>query len=378
MTVQLATDILRQVWAHALGLEILADADGEATESDEERLMSWSFFELGGDSLAAIRAMALAQARGLPLALDQFFRCASLPDMARSVASSSLDLREWTSQTLVPLNWAKTTPSASVQALFLFHDADGTVWKLLELARRLPFPVIGVQATVATSNGTCNGLVSTEVRPSSVEQLAESYWTAIRERQRKGPYALGGFSFGCRVAHEVARLAVREGHTLFPVTLLDGLPFELPTAQQNSPDNTKQKEAARCQVEQYAVEAFDGGDSLLRQLGVNYRTHCAMEESYQPYSVTEATVSSPEPHVWLQAELYKTRRWHEDVSQFRLLGVDVATVAAVPNCTHLTMLRHPSVELVARKIRESFARHEMQNAPKCTKMHDHRQLNYYD
>ncbi|KAI9984084.1 hypothetical protein PInf_005374 [Phytophthora infestans] len=139
ITVQLATDILRQVWMQALELQPV-DGDQDMDDKLEANLMSKSFFELGGDSLAAIRAIALAQARGLSLALEQFFRTSSLPEMARRAAASMVDLRQWTSETLVPPNW----PTAkNTRTVFLFHDADGTVWNLLELARQLPLAVVG-------------------------------------------------------------------------------------------------------------------------------------------------------------------------------------------------------------------------------------------
>ncbi|KAE8986924.1 hypothetical protein PR001_g22464 [Phytophthora rubi] len=279
ITVQLAVDILRQVWTQALGLDHLNDDEGVDTDELEDRLMTRSFFELGGDSLAAIRAIAIAQARGLSLALEQFFRTSSLPEMAHSAAASMMDLREWTSQTLVPLNWLTTKSSSAIPTLFLFHDADGTVWKLLELARQLPFAVIGVQA--ATSSDGTQSVSNTQ--PSSVEELAKMYWNIIRERQSEGPYALGGFSFGCRVAHQVARLAVDEGHALSPLILLDGLPFEMLSVHQQTTNDDKT--AARLRVEEYAIEAFSA--ELLQPLGVNYRKFCAMEKTYQPYTTVE-------------------------------------------------------------------------------------------
>ncbi|KAL4111171.1 hypothetical protein PRIC1_002852 [Phytophthora ramorum] len=348
ITVQLALDILRQVWMQALGVDQVDDDEGIDADQQEERLMTRSFFELGGDSLAAIRAIALAKARGMQLALDQFFRTSSLPEMARSAAASMVDLREWTSQTLVPLNWPTTRSSFAMPTLFLFHDADGTVWKLLELARLLPFAVVGVQASVAAD---AQSQSASKAQLSSVEELAKFYWDVIRDRQREGPYALGGFSFGCRVAHEVARLAAREGHPLLPLVLLDGLPFEMPSAQQHA--TKAEKEATRLRIEEYASEAFD--DPLLKPLGLNYRKFCAMEEAYQPYTTAEAeatTCSSHDPPIWLQADLYMTQRWNADVLQYRRLGVDIMTVTVVPNCTHLTMLRHPAVDVVARQIRQ--------------------------
>jgi hypothetical protein len=86
------------------------------------------------------------------LALEQFFRSSSLPEMARSAAASVINLREWTSQTLVQLKWPPTKSSSMLPTLFLSHDADGTVWQLIELARQLPFAVVGIQAVTCFSD----------------------------------------------------------------------------------------------------------------------------------------------------------------------------------------------------------------------------------
>ncbi|KAE9064842.1 hypothetical protein PF010_g28455, partial [Phytophthora fragariae] len=81
----------------------------------------------------------------------------------------------------------------------------------------------------------------------------------------------------------VARLAVDEGHALSPLILLDGLPFEMPSAHQQTTNDDKT--AARLRVEEYAIEAFSA--ELLQPLGVNYRKFCAMEKTYQPYTTVE-------------------------------------------------------------------------------------------
>ncbi|CAI5745109.1 unnamed protein product [Peronospora destructor] len=346
ITVQLATDILRQVWMQALGIDRLDDNKDIDIDQREKRLMSQSFFELGGDSLTAIRAIALAQARGLPLALEQFFRSSSLCEIAKTAADSMVDLREWTSKTLVPLNWPSTKSPAAMPTLFFFHDAVGTVWKLLELARHLPYPVIGVQAAAFLGDN----IQSTKAPPSNVKELAKTYWDIIRERQSQGPYAFGGFSFGCRVAHEVARLAVHHGHTILPLLLFDGLPFEMPSAQQQM-TKVQKAAAAQIQIDEYVTEAFS--DSLVRSLGINYRKFCWMEDTYESYTDAEmeTTCSKSDPSIWLHADLYMTQHWKADVSKYRSLGIDITIVAIIPDCTHLTILRHPAVSLISRHIR---------------------------
>uniref|UniRef100_M4B8U4 Carrier domain-containing protein n=1 Tax=Hyaloperonospora arabidopsidis (strain Emoy2) TaxID=559515 RepID=M4B8U4_HYAAE len=348
ITVQLAIDILRQVWMQALGINSIHDTEGIDTDQHEKCLISTSFFELGGDSLAAIRAIALARARGLPLALEQFFRSSSLPEMARNAATSMTNLRELTSQTLVPLNWPSTKACSSLPTLFLFHDAVGTVWQLLELARQLPFAVVGIQASTSFSEDDTDSILETQ--PSSVEELAELYWNQIRERQSEGPYTLGGFSFGCRLAYEVARLVMKDGHKILPLILLDGLPFVMPFVQTEA--NKVQDLTTQLRIDEYANEAFS--DPFLRPLRVNFRKFCSMDQNYQPYTFAEVELASskPTPPIWLHADLYMTQHSTADVAQYRQLGISITIVSAIPNCTHLTMLRYPSVKVVARQIQQ--------------------------
>ncbi|TDH73732.1 hypothetical protein CCR75_003297 [Bremia lactucae] len=329
ITVQFAIDILRQVWVQALKLEPLHE--DMVSNQFEANFMSKSFFELGGDSLAAIRAIALAQSRGVLLSLEQFFGTSSLIEMAQQAATAMVDLRNVTSQTLVPLNYE----TKATRVLFLFHDADGTVWKLYELARQLPFQVIGVQAA--------------QLHVSSLEELAAIYWKEINAYQLEGPYALGGFSFGCRVAHEVARCIVRDGHQVLPLILLDGLPFEILDTTET------EREMAQLQVEQYAREAFQ--DTLLQPLGENYRHFCAMEARYRPYKATEKLEGKGGSMLplWLQGDLYMTQQWSAKLSPYEAVGIHITKIATFPDCSHLTMLRYPTVKLIAQAIRQRLS-----------------------
>lgn len=152
------------------------------------------------------------------------------------------------------------------------------------------------------------------------------------------------------MAHEVARLAINDGHTILPLVLLDGLPFEMPSVQ---PETNKVHDSMdQLRIEEYATEAFS--DPLLWPLGANFRTFCTMEKHYQPYTFADVELASlyPAPSIWLYADLYMTQCWKADVLQYRSLGIAITIVATLPDCTHLTMLRHPTVRLLARQIQQ--------------------------
>ena len=160
-------------------LEINSIHDTEEIDSDQlcETLDFDVIFELGGDSLASIRAISSAQARVLPLALEQFFR--SFREIARSAATLMANVREWTSQTLFPLNWLSTKACSLLPTRFLLYDANGTVWQSLELGRQLPFAVV-IQALDPLFGDDTESIP--EAQSSSVEGSGQIVLDQIRER----------------------------------------------------------------------------------------------------------------------------------------------------------------------------------------------------
>ncbi|MCK6507981.1 alpha/beta fold hydrolase, partial [Myxococcota bacterium] len=65
------------------------------------------------------------------------------------------------------------------------------------------------------------GLDGQEPVDTRVEDMARHYLAAIRRVQPHGPYHLGGFSFGCLVAHELAVQLAEQGEPLGLVALID-------------------------------------------------------------------------------------------------------------------------------------------------------------
>lgn len=58
-------------------------------------------------------------------------------------------------------------------------------------------------------------------RQFTVEQLADLCLSAIREKQKRGPYLLCGYSFGAIVAYEVAARLMRDGEDIGVVAMVD-------------------------------------------------------------------------------------------------------------------------------------------------------------
>ncbi|TSC25948.1 non-ribosomal peptide synthetase/type I polyketide synthase [Corallococcus sp. Z5C101001] len=166
-----------------------------------------NFFEVGGNSLLAVRLMArLRQELGRELPLATLFEMPTVELLAASLSGA-----EGTSQegrgALVPIQPAGTKPP-----LFLVHPVGGSVLCYAELARKLGTeqPVFGLQ-------------VPPGAPPRSIEAMASAYLDSLREVQPRGPYHLGGWSMGGVVAYEMARQLHAAGDTVATLALIDVL-----------------------------------------------------------------------------------------------------------------------------------------------------------
>lgn len=104
--------------------------------------------------------------------------------------------------------------SAVRSPLFLVHSYAGSVLQLRPLVQALPGerPIYGIQP---------RGVIAGEEPHRRVEDMAAEYLAAIRTAQPRGPYTLGGFSFGGLVALEIARRLHGQGETVDFLAMLD-------------------------------------------------------------------------------------------------------------------------------------------------------------
>ncbi len=178
--------------------ELMADVLGLDTVGVHD-----SLFDLGGTSLTAMRLVIRIEQRyrvNVPLAE---FVAAPTP------AGIAARLRDGGAKAafdpLVPLRPQGTRPP-----LFMVHPMGGTVLCYVAFARHFPAdrPLYALQAAGADPGTTplC-----------TVEDLADSYLAALRTVRPRGPYTIGGWSFGGFVAFEIARRLRAEGEH---VTLL--------------------------------------------------------------------------------------------------------------------------------------------------------------
>lgn len=187
---------LAEVWARCLGLESVGVND--------------DFFALGGDSLFAVQlAHQLRTALRIELPAHLVLENPTIAALSSRLGQPPA-AQDNASLHLVRLSSEPT----SARPLFLVHPVGGHVYFYLPLAHGLvgAAPVYGLQARG----------VDGEAPPlSTVEEMAASYLAALRSVQWRGPYRLGGASFGGVVAFEMAQQLARAGEAVELLALID-------------------------------------------------------------------------------------------------------------------------------------------------------------
>lgn len=171
--------------------------------------MTDGFFELGGDSLAAVALLdRLERAFGGVLPLAQLFRTPSVETLAAFIRTrphgSAVD-----NPTVVCLKNGEGPPIFLVLGLFLYQA----------LARALtaPNPVYAVLLPTEAA------LLRRGDPLPTVEALAQAYVDVLQTHTPHGPYVIGGASFGGLVAYQIARQLSARGESVPLVVLLDSI-----------------------------------------------------------------------------------------------------------------------------------------------------------
>ncbi|WP_304117836.1 non-ribosomal peptide synthetase, partial [Mycolicibacterium bacteremicum] len=184
---------LAEVFGRVLGLD-------PATVSVDE-----SFFDLGGDSIAAMRLVAAVNEE-----LDA--------DLAVSVIFSSPTVAALGAQ--LEAGSGGGQPIAALQILhggtgtpvFTPHAVTGVSWPYQVLAGVLDTPVIGVQQVPGDTDA------------ASLADLAARHADRMQEQYPDGPYRLLGWSYGGVLAHAIAVELQRRGAVVDRLVLLDAEP----------------------------------------------------------------------------------------------------------------------------------------------------------
>jgi acyl transferase domain-containing protein/thioesterase domain-containing protein/acyl carrier protein len=165
-----------------------------------------SFYELGGDSLDAIRLVELLEKQfHIRLTLSELTTYNSIGKLIQFINNKASAEKI---QHLVKLNrFCKSLPT-----LFLIHPIGGTTFCYLKLAG------------ILTDKINCYGIqdISMNFQYNSMEEMAKNYLNTILETQLTDDFYMGGFSFGSSLAFEMARQLKELGKRVRPVFMIDG------------------------------------------------------------------------------------------------------------------------------------------------------------
>ncbi len=210
-------EILADIYARVLGLERVG--------IDE------SFFDLGGDSLSAMRVVA-----AIHTSLDIQLPVRTLFE-APSVSALSQQLRRPASP--VEIAPVETLKQGTGVPLFCFHPAGGIAWPYQPLGNYLDCPIIGIQQ----AHGE-------EGAPESLRVMATRYADRLQAVHPIGPYNLLGWSLGGVIAHEVAIELCRRECVVRRLILLDAAPW--------GDINTTREQVSGTVIQGYVLELMLG------------------------------------------------------------------------------------------------------------------------
>jgi len=184
---------LAWIWEEILGVSAISIRD--------------DFFALGGHSLLAVRLFArIENVLGRRLPIATLFRAPTIEQLAAVIREEGSSA-PWSS--LVVIQGGGTRPP-----FFCVPGVGGNVVGFHTLARHLGAdqPVYGLQA---------RGLDGVSPPHTRVEDMAAHYVSQMRAVVPRGPYFIGGASFGGRVAFEMGRQLAAAGERVALLALLD-------------------------------------------------------------------------------------------------------------------------------------------------------------
>ncbi len=268
-------EALAQLWAELLGVESVGRHD--------------NFFALGGHSLLAVQLVSMLKRKSLDISLVKLFTHPTIEALAAECTAHE--------SALLRLGAIPLRTAGDELPLFLLPDVFGEVLYGPGLTRHLGknFPVYGLQLYSAG-----------EDHLRTVEAMAARLRQVIRAIQPIGPYRLAGWSFGGKLAYEVAAQLIGEdeavqfvglmdsyysrpepqtNETLLQAPILEMTPSPALVAQLKAPDATANSAPL---VRQYQDELSLPKNRAVSDIGQylsRYRMHFRADRDYQAQAV---------------------------------------------------------------------------------------------
>ena len=270
-----------------------------------------SFFDLGGDSISAMRLVAAINAElAADVSVSAVFEAPTVEALGERLAA-----RDGSVVTIPPMQVLRTGTGVP---LFGLPAVSGLSWPYLALGAHVPGPVVGIQQSLGDG----------EVAPGSLLDVAATYADRIQAHHPAGPYDLIGWSFGGVVAHAVAVELQRRGAVVSRVFLLDAEP--------------SLSELANHAVDRRQVEELGRYDRLLDHIVQNFDTNVRLYRDHEAGVFGgDLVVFSAERDGPDRAD-YLERRW-------RAHATGEVTVIPV-DCTHQEMLSAPALESYGHRL----------------------------
>ncbi|UAK33253.1 non-ribosomal peptide synthase/polyketide synthase [Nocardia asteroides] len=198
--------------------EVLELGAGQRVGMDDD------FFDLGGNSLVATRAVSrLRTLTGAQVRVQWFFTDPTPAALAARILAALADDHDYDQDSnaalgvLLPIRTMVPHDVAAAGPLFCLHPMYGLSWCYAGLARYVPAstPIFGLQSPALTEEGYL---------PRSLTEMAHRYVAEIRAVQPHGPYRLLGWSLGGVLAHAVATALQAAGEDIGLLAMLDSHP----------------------------------------------------------------------------------------------------------------------------------------------------------
>jgi thioesterase domain-containing protein len=289
-----------------------------------------NFFDLGGDSLAVEEVLAqMEQKFHVTFPPDVFIQGATIAALATLLHQPETPVVK---SALVAIQ-----PAGSKPPFFCASGYDGTALPLRRLGPHLApdQPLYGLRDP---------RLEYKEVSFLTVEDLASRYIEILRAQQPQGPYYLGGYSFGCLVAYEIAQQLQKAGQQVKGPIFLDLPRVSRPPGPGLVPrvqmDFIKQK------------GPFEALKTIVRRLFM--LTKRFTPSVVGPLSVREANIlakAAYRPQIYPGRVVFFQTRDNQDVpylwEPLITAGIEVHHIPG----DHHTMLREPHLQILVDKLK---------------------------